>query len=214
MKNNRNMKKIAIIGPKGSGKTTLAHHLCSIVNVEVIHADAVLNQSGESVKTDSQGKNCLESYLQQPAWIIEGNGDPTNPDFIYERRFAAADTIIWLDLPHNICVWRLLKRLFQSQGRFGGFFLNNYPRNIQEYGFLQGLIQTWNYMKQERYLVREKIDQCCGDKRVFILRSPSEVKDFLDVIQRVNELSVSPTQSNSYQMNRGVTQLVAAPAVS
>lgn len=214
MKNNRNMKKIAIIGPKGSGKTTLAHHLCSIVNVEVIHADALLSESGECAKTKSQGKHCLESYLQQPAWIIEGNGDPTNPDFIYERRFAAADTIIWLDLPHNVCVWRLLKRLFQSQGRFRGFFLSNYPRNIQKYGFLQGLIQTWNSIKQERYLVREKIDQCCGDKRVFILRSPSEVKDFLDVIQRVNELSVSPNPSNSYKLNRGVTQLVAAPAVS
>ena len=209
------MKKIAIIGPKGSGKTTLAHHLCSIVNVEVIHADSLLSQSIESVANkESQGNNCSESYLQQPAWIIEGNGDPTNPDFIYERRFAAADTIIWLDLPHNVCVWRLLKRLFQPEGRLRKFFLSNYPRSIQEYGFLQGLIQTWNYIKQERSVVRKKIDQCCGDKRVFILRSPSEVKDFLDVIQRVNELSVSPSQSNSYQMKRGVTQLVAAPAVS
>ncbi|WP_044195747.1 hypothetical protein [Oscillatoria acuminata] len=208
------MKKIAIIGPKGSGKTTLAHHLCSIVNVEVIHADAILGQSGECVTTESQGKNRLESYLQQPAWIIEGNGDPTNPDFIYERRFAAADTIIWLDLPHNVCVWRLLKRLFQPEGKLRKIFLNNYPRNLQEYGFLKGLIQTLNYVKQERSLVREKIDQCCGDKRVFILRSPSEVKDFLAVIQRVNELSVCPSQSNSYKMTRGVTQLVAAPAVS
>lgn len=212
--NNRNMKKIAIIGPKGSGKTTLAHHLCSIVNVEVIHADAILGQPGDCVTKESQGKNRLESYLQQPAWIIEGNGDPTNPDFIYERRFAAADTIIWLDLPHNVCVWRLLKRLFQPEGKLRKIFLSNYPRNLQEYGFVQGLIQTVNYVKQERSLVREKIDQCCGDKRVFILRSPSEVKDFLDVIQRVNELSVSPSQSNSYKMTRGVTQLVAAPAVS
>lgn len=208
------MKKIAIIGPKGAGKTTLAHQLCSIVNVEVIHANAILGQSSESVTTESQGKNRLENYLQQPAWIIEGDGDPTNPDFIYERRFAAADTIIWLDLPQNVCVWRLVKRLFQTEGRLRKFFLNNYPVNIQEYGFLQGLIQTWNYIKQERSLVREKIDQCCGDKRVFILRSPSEVKDFLDVIQRVNELSVSPNQSNGYKMNSGVTQLVAAPAVS
>ena len=208
------MKKIAIIGPKGSGKTTLAHHLCSIVNVEIIHADAILGQSEKSVTTESQGKKCLESYLQQPAWIIEGDGDPTNPNFIYERRFAAADTIIWLDLPQNVCVWRLLKRVFYPQGIFRKFALSNYPINIQEYGVLQGLVRTWNYMKQERSLVREKIDQCCGDKRVFILRSPSEVKDFLDVIQRVNELSVSPSQSKAYKMTRGVTQLVAAPAVS
>jgi adenylate kinase family enzyme len=214
MKNNRNMKKIAIIGPKGSGKTTLAHHLCSIVNVEIIHADAILGQSGESGTTESQGRKRLESYLQQPAWIIEGDGDPTNPDFIYERRFAAADTIIWLDLPQNVCVWRLLKRVFQPEGIFRKFAVSHYPRNIQKYGFLQGLVRTWNYMKQERSLVREKIDECCGDKRVFILRSPSEVKDFLDVIQRVNELSVSPSQCKAYKMTRGVTQLVAAPAVS
>lgn len=214
MTNNRNMKKIAIIGPKGSGKTTLAHHLCSIVKVEVIHADTILGQLGECVTAESQGNNPLESYLRQPAWIIEGNGDPTNPDFIYERRFAAADTIIWLDLPQNVCLWRLLKKLVQSRGRLGEFFLRHSPRTIQEYGLLQGLILTWNDMKQERSLVREKIDQCCGDKRVFILRSPSEVKDFLDVIQRVNELSVSSSQSNSYPLNRGVTQLVAAPAVS
>ncbi|MCT7981745.1 hypothetical protein NG796_00405 [Laspinema sp. A4] len=208
------MKKIAIIGPKGSGKTTLAHHLCSIVNVEVIHADAILGQSGQSGTNEFQGKTRLESYLQQPAWIIEGDGDPTNPEFIYEQRFAAADTIIWLDLPQTVCVWRLLKRLVQPEGRLRKFFLSNYPGNIQEYGFLQGVMQTWNYMKQERSLVREKIDECCGDKRVFILRTPSEVKDFLDVIQRVNELSVSPSQSHGYKMSRGVTQLVAAPAVS
>lgn len=214
MKTNRNMKRIAIIGPKGSGKTTLAHHLCSIVNVEVIHADAILGQSTETVTTESHSKNRLESYLQQPAWIIEGDGDPTNPNFIYERRFAAADTIIWLDLPHSVCVWRLVKRLFQQEGRLRKFFLSNYPGNIQKYGVVQGLIQTWNYIKQERSLVREKIDQCCGDKRVFILRSPSEVNDFLAVIQRVNELSGSASQSNAYKMNRGVTQLIAAPAVS
>ncbi len=214
MKTNRNMKKIAIIGPKGSGKTTLAHHLCSIVNVEVIHVDTILGQSGKSRTCEPQSKNRLESYLQQPAWIIEGNGDPTNCEFIYEQRFAAADTIIWLDLPPNICLWRGLKKLFQPEGRLRKFFLSSYPATIQEYGFLQGVVQTWNYMKQERSLVREKIDQCCGDKRVFILRSPSEVKDFLDVIQRVNELSVSASQSPAYKMTRGVSQLVAAPAVS
>ncbi|HEY9837979.1 MAG TPA: AAA family ATPase, partial [Vampirovibrionales bacterium] len=64
------MKKIAIIGPKGSGKTTLAHHLCSIVNVEVIHVDTILGQSGKSRTCEPQSKNRLESYLQQPAWII------------------------------------------------------------------------------------------------------------------------------------------------
>jgi adenylate kinase family enzyme len=212
--NNRNMKKIAIIGPRGSGKTTLAYHLCSIVNVEVIHADPILCPSRDRAAQDSQGNLILETYLQQPAWIIEGDGDPTNPEFIYERRFAAADTIIWLDLPHNICVWRLVKKVFQREGRLGKIFLNNYPRNFQEYGFRQGLIRTWNYIKQERSTVREKIHQCCGNKRVFILRSPSEVKDFLDVMQRINELSASHTPSSSYPMTAGVNPLVAAPAVS
>lgn len=212
--NNRNMKKIAIIGPRGSGKTTLAHHLCSIVNVEVIHADSILSPSREIAPPNHQGNPVLETYLQQPAWIVEGDGDPTNPEFIYERRFAAADTIIWLDLPQNICVWRLLKKVFQNDGKFRSFFLNNYPRNLQKYGFRQGLFRLWNYIKQERSAVQEKIHQCCGNKRVFILRSPSEVKDFLDVMQRINELSPSPNSSSSYPINTGVKPLVAAPAVS
>ncbi len=212
--NSRNMKKIAIIGPRGSGKTTLARHLCSIVDIEVIHADSILSKSGEIVSTESNPKNLLESYLQQPAWIIEGDRDPRNQDFIYERRFAAADTIIWLDLPQNVCMWRVLKRRFQSQGQFRRSFLSHYPEKSHKNGFRQCLKQIFNYIKQERSLVREKIDQCCGNKRVFILRSPSEVKDFLNVIQRVNELSVSPTPSKDYRTNRGVGQLVAAPAVS
>ena len=45
-------------------------------------------------------------------WIMDGNYGRTLP-----VRLAAADTVIFLDLPRVVCTWRVLKRQVRWLGR-------------------------------------------------------------------------------------------------
>jgi len=100
------MKKVAIIGSSGSGKSTFARRLGSATNLEVIHLDRIhwLPNWTETPKDEWRQKN-LE-IVQKKSWIIDGNYGGT-----MEIRLDAADTIIFLDMPRTICVYRILKRV-------------------------------------------------------------------------------------------------------
>src|SRR5579862_3784761 len=102
------MKKIVVIGSSGAGKSTFARALGSTLNTKVVHLDRLFWGCGWQEKTDDERRVLLQALLHsEESWIIEGN----------YLRFAqlhvdAADTIIFLNTPIPLCIWRLIKRHF------------------------------------------------------------------------------------------------------
>ncbi len=96
-------KRVAIVGPCGSGKSTLAEQLGRLLRLEVIHLDQVLFLGVPMPKEEKAAK--VADLVRGRRWIIEGDHPATQP-----LRFAAADMIVFLDVPAHVCLWRAVGR--------------------------------------------------------------------------------------------------------
>lgn len=106
-----NYKKIAIIGPCGSGKTFLADQLAEIFGLPVFHMDDYLHKPGKWSGEDEREK-FAETWTKEVAsknvWIIEG-GYFHYPE-VSKVRFQAAELIILLNMSREICIKGISER--------------------------------------------------------------------------------------------------------
>ena len=106
------VQRVLVIGPCGSGKSTLARDLAPRLGLPLVHMDQLGWQAGwvETEKAELAAR--LDAVLAQDKWLIEGNyGSLLAP------RLARADTVIYLDFPIRLCLWRLAKRIITHRGR-------------------------------------------------------------------------------------------------
>ncbi len=166
-------QRIVIVGSGGSGKSTLAAQVGLALGVEVIHLDSLFWKPGWVRVSAAEQEAIVREVVNQARWIIDGDHLRTQPD-----RFAAADTIVFLDFPRSICVWRIIRRFFQYRGR---------SRTGMAAGCLERLNWVllrwiWQYPSDNRPQVLENIERYGKGCRVVMLRSPKEVRWFLGTL--------------------------------
>ncbi len=105
------MNRIAIIGCGGSGKSHLARALGVARAIPVIHLDTLYYDSGWKPLAADRFAELQHSLTAQPRWIADGNYAST-----LAIRLAAADTVIFLDLPAWACLWGILQRRLEHRG--------------------------------------------------------------------------------------------------
>jgi hypothetical protein len=105
------MDKIAIIGPSGAGKSTLAQKLGPRLRLKVYHLDRFFWQPTWRKESRETRIAVLESFIQKNHWIIEGTYLNSS-----ELHLQEADTIIFLDIPPFVCLWRRIKRHHEYKG--------------------------------------------------------------------------------------------------
>lgn len=106
------MRRVLIIGPCGSGKSTLARELAPRLDLPLVHMDQLGWQAGwvETEKAELHAR--LAEVVARDAWLIEGNYGST-----LAPRLERADTVIYLDFPIRLCLWRLLRRVARLNGQ-------------------------------------------------------------------------------------------------
>ena len=104
------MKRVAIFGNAGAGKSTLARRLAGLTQLPLYPLDLIQFKRGG-------GKVAHEDYLKAHAdlirrdeWIIDGFGWVTSA----WERFASADTLIHLDLLLSTLYWWVSKRFLKA----------------------------------------------------------------------------------------------------
>lgn len=106
------MNRVLVIGPCGSGKSTLARELAPRMGLPLIHMDQLGWQPGwvETEKAELHAR--IAGAVAGERWLIEGNYGSTLP-----ARLERADTVIYLDFPIRLCLWRLIRRIVTHRGR-------------------------------------------------------------------------------------------------
>jgi len=104
------MKKIAIFGKPGSGKSTLSKKLASVTRIKLYPLDLIEYQKdGERVSLEEY-TTAHEKLINSESWIIEGVGTLDS----FWSRVDAADTLVYIDLPYRVSYRWVLKRLLLS----------------------------------------------------------------------------------------------------
>lgn len=100
------MKKVLVTGSGGAGKSTFSRALSSKTGLPVIHLDSYYHQTAEDYSNNKEKWiKKVHDLADSDEWIMEGNYSST-----YKKRFALADTLIFLDIPTFVTFWSIIKR--------------------------------------------------------------------------------------------------------
>ena len=164
------MKRILVIGSGGAGKSTVARKLGQVLDLEVIHLDRLFWRPGWVEPPREEWSQKVTELISGDSWVIDGNYSGT-----LEMRIRRCDTIVFLDMPRLLCVWRIFKRNFQYRG--GG--RPDITEGCAEKLDPKFVSWVWNYSRRSRPKVVNLIGTHAEGKRVVWLRSNTEVEKFL-----------------------------------
>ncbi|MFL6374604.1 MAG: hypothetical protein ACJ73D_08070 [Pyrinomonadaceae bacterium] len=163
------MKRVLVLGSGGAGKTTFSQRLGGITGIPVVHLDALFWKPGWERTPDDEWANILRTEVTKPAWIMDGNYGSSR-----QLRIDAADTIILLDLPRWLCMWRILTRTVRYYGRGRPDMAEGCVEKFD----LEFIAWVWTYKNRSLKRVMNDLSNA-GGKRIVILRSTRDVENFL-----------------------------------
>ena len=88
-----------VIGCAGSGKSTLARRLAGRTGLPLVERD------GLGVEGSPGYLSAVAEMAARPCWILDGA-----PYYADELVYSAADTVVFLDYPKVLVLWRVLWR--------------------------------------------------------------------------------------------------------
>jgi adenylate kinase family enzyme len=149
------MKRVLILGPGASGKSTLAARLGEVTGLPVIELDKVFWQPGLLPTPRDQWVELQQRLVDEDRWIIEGELGPYDA---VEVRLGAADTIVLLDFSFIRCAWRALRRA-RERADFWLWLLR--------------------YQRESRPLLSDAIHKFASQAELHVLRNPKALERFL-----------------------------------
>ncbi len=163
------MERILIIGPCGAGKSTAARSLGEKLGLPVIHLDQIYWRPGWVETPPDEFAPILEAALHGERWIIDGNYGGSMP-----LRMAHADSVIYLDFPILLCLWRTIKRIWRYRGQTRPDMSADCPERL-DLSFLF-YIATWRLTKRAR--MTRLTTEFPGTLHVFT--RPSRLRKWID----------------------------------
>ena len=165
------MQRLVILGSAGAGKSTLATVLGGMLGLPVVHLDRFYWRPGWVMTPLEEGDALARAALAEPSWVMDGNWSRTVPE-----RLQACDTVIYLDLPTWVCLWRILQRRVQYHGRIRPDLAPGCYEKL-DWEFVQWVL-TFRRRKRKEIMGWLEQAQAAG-KRVELLQTHREVRRFV-----------------------------------
>jgi adenylate kinase family enzyme len=167
------MNRIAVIGSGGAGKSTLSRQLGERLGIRVVHLDQLFWQAGWTRAPKEEFEAKVRQAVAADLWVLDGNFGSTQHIVL-----AAADTVVWLDFPRAICLYRVVKRLIAYQGRTRPDLPEGCPEKL-DFEFLEWVL---TFPENGRRRIIAKLQRRPADQRLIVLKNPAEVVRFLNEV--------------------------------
>jgi adenylate kinase family enzyme len=177
--NELEMKRVAVFGNAGGGKSTLAKRLASLTRLPLYPVDLMQFRVGGDPVPEPEFLEAHAALLREEKWVIDGFGSVATA----WERFAVADTLVYIDLPVITHYWWVTKRLIK------GLYVNPegwpdgspiWSSSLNSYK----VVGLCHRRLTPRY--RQFVAEMAASKRVHHLKSPAEIRAFIGAVEREN----------------------------
>lgn len=168
------MQRVAVFGNAGGGKSTLARRLAEITGLPLYPLDLIQYTAAGEIPRE-QFLAAHAALLSRDAWIIDGYGTTATA----WERFAAADTLIYVDLPRRTHYWWVIKRHLKSPWVKPEGWPDHSPMWESTWSGLRVVGLCHRHLTPK---YRALVAEAAASKRVHHLRSPREMRDFLAAV--------------------------------
>lgn len=170
------MRRVVVFGTTGSGKSWLAERLAARHGLRLIELDALFWGKDWQPAPLELFRHRVEREIRDGDWIVVGIYGQ-----VRDLTWGAADTLIWLDLPFPLVMWRLfwrtVRRALVRENLWGTGNRESFVRTF----FSRQSILLWAIKTHRKNRARFAIEcQFLGnDKTIVRLTSAREVERFL-----------------------------------
>jgi adenylate kinase family enzyme len=171
------MKRVAVFGNAGGGKSTLAKHLAELTRLPLYPLDLIQFRAGGGEVPHDEYLKAHADLLRQDAWIIDGFGCVASA----WERFSRADTLVYVDLPLVTHHWFVTKRLIKGLVAAPAGWPENSPiwrSTMSSYKVL------WRCHRRLTPRYRQLVADLAASKGVHHVKSPAEMTAFLGAVKR------------------------------
>jgi len=167
--------KIAIVGSPGSGKSTFAFKLHTVLHIPLFHLDQYFWQPGWQKPDRQEFKKTHQELCDAKEWIIEGMTIS-----LFEYRMRQADIIIFLDVPLYICLYRILKRAFLNVGKVCFSSAPGCPEKFPSWEFLK---YVWDFRKIQKPEIEDCLAYYKNEKKIFVVKNKHQLDELIKKLQ-------------------------------
>lgn len=162
----------------GVGKSTFARNLGEILNMNVHHLDALFWKTNWVEASIEEFSAAQKEIVKKNQWIVEGNYTNT-----FNIRSEKADTIIYLELPLYICLYRVVKRWIMNIGKTRTDMGEGCKEKL-DWAFIKFIYTTY-YPRKQKMEDRFQSFQASDPKKTIIkLKSRQEIQSYLDQMKK------------------------------
>lgn len=170
------MNRIMVMGVSaGAGKSTFARKLGSKLGIDVYHLDAFFWKPNWVQASSEEFSASNQEIVNRHQWIIEGNYSST-----YDIRSARADTIIYLELPLIICLYRVVKRWLMNIGKTRPDMGVGCKEKL-DYQFIKFIVTTYHPRKKKMRVRFRAFQEADPSKKIIILKGRKEIQAYLNM---------------------------------
>lgn len=164
-------RRIVIVGPWCSGKSTLARKLGDGLSLPVTHVDRIGRDTPGSAISMEARKEALVSIARAPTWIVEG-GSAT----LHKRTARRADLLIFIDLPRRryMLNWAVRRIKYFGRRRVGMPDWHRQRLNLKSFK------RVWNWPRDMRPKFLSLFESLGENKQIAYVTSHEEA----DVLAR------------------------------
>jgi adenylate kinase family enzyme len=174
------VKRIAVTGPAGAGKSELATALGRRLGIRVLHLDALFWKPGWVATPPGEWEARQRRELAAAEWIVDSQADDMLPDWV-----LAADTVVFLDVSPLRCFRQIVRRRFRREASVG------IPAGTRPSPAHRALLKfarnQWRYRQGVRAELLAELARERPGRRVVILRRPGDAAAFLRTVDSAGE---------------------------
>ena len=171
------MKRIAVFGNTGGGKSTLARQLAELTGLPLYPLDLIEYRAGGEKLPHEEYLKAHAELLLRDEWIIDGFGCVASA----WERFSKADTLVYVDLPLLTHYWWVTKRLIK------GLFVKpeGWPENSPLWRSTMNCYRVaWLCHRRLTPRYRQLVAEAASAKCVHHLKSAGEIAGFVEALRR------------------------------